>query len=676
MKMKKIIALVILATTVTSVVPTIASAEKRESNEVVTQNVRRESKFGVGQGIPWPEQVNAPYADMVAWINDKDYSSNGAIDLAKVSMETGIKYFNLGFIQSTGKGIQNGKVDWGWGGYSVLSENNKNDSQYVGIKNSIKGLRDMGGDVTISFGGLNGVPFWQVTQDVDVLYNTYLDIVEGYGLTRLDLDIEEGGQDKEKNRANAKAIKKLQEKTGVDVVLTLPVLPDGLTSVQLNVLEVYLAEGVDVECVNIMTMCYGNSTLKPGENYGTASLRAVDSTMVQVKDYYKKFANKDITTEEAYLKLGTTPSIGFEGSAHPTFTTDWTQLVVDHAIEKKIGMTSCWSINRDAKLDNNPGINKRFEFANIFKNFGSIGTNPGVNQKPVLSGVTDARIRQGESFDKLAGVTANDREDGDITSKIKVTGEVDTSKVGDYKLVYEVTDNDGATTTKERNVKVISSEIQDFDFDFKITSDWGSGANYKMTIKNNSGADIEGWKLELDFDKKLESAWSGGFKANGNSYEFTNPDWGGLWKEGEVIEIGGSCEGGIKTEKPTNIKVNGMPISGGGVTPEVNEKPVLNGITDKTIKIGDKFNPLDGITATDKEDGDITNKIKVTGEVNTGKVGTYKLVYEVTDSKGAKTSKERNITVKSDAIVSDFDFKFEVTSDWGSGANYKVTITN
>ena len=412
MKFKKIIALVVLATSLSSVVPVLANEiNNNSSSQAIIKTEKATSDFGVGQGVVWPEQVNSPYADMVAWINNPEYSSGGAIDLSKVSAETGIKYFNLGFIQSTGQGIKDGKVDWGWGGYDVLSEDHKDNSQYVGIKNSIKGLRDIGGDVTISFGGLNGVPFWQTTQDVDVLYNTYLEIVEGYGLTRIDLDIEGGAQDKEKNRANAKAMKKLQDKTGVDVVLTLPVLPDGLTSVQLNVLEVYLAEGVDIECVNIMTMCYGNGTLAPGENYGTASLRAVDSTMKQVQNYYNKFASTTLSEAEAYRKIGTTPSIGFEGSAHPTFTPEWTRLIVDHAIEKGIGMTSAWSINRDAKLDNNPGVTNQFEFSNIFTDFGTIDIGPS-NQKPVLSGVTDSTIKLGDAFNPLFGVEATDKEDG------------------------------------------------------------------------------------------------------------------------------------------------------------------------------------------------------------------------------------------------------------------------
>lgn len=108
----------------------------------------------------------------------------------------------------------------GMGGFSVLSENNNDNTQYQGMKKSIKELRDIGGDATIAFGGLNGVTFWEQTQDENVLYNTYKEIVEGYKLTRIDLDIEGTAQSKALNITNAKAIKRVQDETGVDVVLT------------------------------------------------------------------------------------------------------------------------------------------------------------------------------------------------------------------------------------------------------------------------------------------------------------------------------------------------------------------------------------------------------------------------------------------------------------------------
>ena len=60
--------------------------------------------------------------------------------------------------------------------------------------------------------------------------------------------------------------------------------------------------------------------------------------------------------------------------------------------------------------------------------------------------------------------------------------------------------------------------------------------------------------------------------------------------------------------------------------------PVIKGAEDKVIHIGDAFNAREGVTAYDNEDGDLTNKIVVTGKVQTKTVGRYTLTYTVTDS--------------------------------------------
>ncbi|MBJ7968243.1 cell wall anchor protein, partial [Bacillus cereus] len=46
-----------------------------------------------------------------------------------------------------------------------------------------------------------------------------------------------------------------------------------------------------------------------------------------------------------------------------------------------------------------------------------------------------------------------------------------------------------------------------------------------------------------------------------------------------------------------------------------NEAPVLTVPAEATINIGDKFDPMSGVSATDKEDGDITSKVTVDGSV-------------------------------------------------------------
>ena len=74
---------------------------------------------------------------------------------------------------------------------------------------------------------------------------------------------------------------------------------------------------------------------------------------------------------------------------------------------------------------------------------------------PVISGVNESTtITVGSKFDPMAGVSATYDIDGDLTDKIKVEGTVDANKVGDYKLVYSVTNSRGKTTTFTRTVHV------------------------------------------------------------------------------------------------------------------------------------------------------------------------------------------------------------------------------
>src|SRR5699024_11911616 len=50
-------------------------------------------------------------------------------------------------------------------------------------------------------------------------------------------------------------------------------------------------------------------------------------------------------------------------------------------------------------------------------------------------------------------------------------------------------------------------------------------------------------------------------------------------------------------------------------------------------------------TAEDNVDGDITDDIEITGEVNTNKVGDYTITYTVSDAAGNETVKERQIKI-------------------------------
>lgn len=67
-------------------------------------------------------------------------------------------------------------------------------------------------------------------------------------------------------------------------------------------------------------------------------------------------------------------------------------------------------------------------------------------------------------------------------------------------------------------------------------------------------------------------------------------------------------------------------------------KPELM-VTGQVIFKNSPFNPLAYVTAVDKEDGDISNKVKVDGKVNTSLSGMNQLTYSVRDSAGNVVNK-------------------------------------
>lgn len=110
------------------------------------------------------------------------------------------------------------------------------------------------------------------------------------------------------------------------------------------------------------------------------------------------------------------------------------------------------------------------------------------------------------------------------------------------------------------------------------------------------------------------------------------------------------------------------------VTVIADEEPVINA-SDKTISLGREFNPKTGVTATDKEDGTITDKIKVIkNTVNSKELGTYEVTYQVTDSYNHTVEKTIKVTV-AEIQLSKKDGEFYLDSlNWNSKSK-KYTIS-
>ena len=75
-----------------------------------------------------------------------------------------------------------------------------------------------------------------------------------------------------------------------------------------------------------------------------------------------------------------------------------------------------------------------------------------------LKGTGEVVVYSGEAYTE-AGVSAIDNCDGDITSKVVTSGNVDTSKLGTYTLTYSVVDSHNNSSDVKRIVRVITKPV-------------------------------------------------------------------------------------------------------------------------------------------------------------------------------------------------------------------------
>lgn len=75
-------------------------------------------------------------------------------------------------------------------------------------------------------------------------------------------------------------------------------------------------------------------------------------------------------------------------------------------------------------------------------------------------------------------------------------------------------------------------------------------------------------------------------------------------------------------------------------------KPILSGLKDKTVVQWNDPEIMDGITAKDNVDGDLTSKIVASGKVNQDVPGNYKITYTIKDKAGNSTTGSRIIKIE------------------------------
>ncbi|MDH6609706.1 hypothetical protein M2164_005341 [Streptomyces sp. SAI-208] len=300
-----------------SATPTATPTSTTTSTPTATATSTASPSQSTGTGTGNATAGFAPYVDT---------SLYPAFDLLAAADATGVKNYNLAFVTDGGGCTPK------WGGVSDLA----NDA----VAAQIGALRAKGGDVRVSFGGASGSELATTCSSADALAAAYGKVVDAYGLTKVDFDVEGGAlPNTAANTRRAQAIAKIQQNhPGLDVSFTLPVMPEGLTQDGVNLLANAKSNGVGIDTVNIMAMDYGAAY---SGDMGTYAEQAATATQAQVKSVL------GLSDSAAWKAVGVTPMIGVNDVASEIFKVEDATQLVAFAKAKGLGPLSMWSATRD-----------------------------------------------------------------------------------------------------------------------------------------------------------------------------------------------------------------------------------------------------------------------------------------------------------------------------------------
>jgi hypothetical protein len=235
--------------------------------------------------------------------------------------------YNLAFVISDGSDCTPK-----WNGTDAIDK--------AAVTSRISALKDSGGSVRVSFGGASGKELAEVCGSASALAKAYGEALDAAGSTEADFDIEgDTLTDSTSVALRSKAIALLQkERSDLQVTFTLPVMPTGLDSDSLALLESANDNSVTVSTVNIMTMNYGTSYTGDMGDYAETSATAAHDQLADVFG---------LSGEGAWQGLALTSMIGDNDVANETFSLSDAAQVREFAEGKGVAWVSMWSTFRD-----------------------------------------------------------------------------------------------------------------------------------------------------------------------------------------------------------------------------------------------------------------------------------------------------------------------------------------
>lgn len=241
-----------------------------------------------------------------------------------------------------------------WGGEYTLDQ----AASSLDLDRRIARLKQQGGTVAVSFGGLLNNELATTCHDEGKLLAAYRSVVERYNLTTIDLDLEkEALTDPVTNARRAKVIAMLQdERREADkpfaVWATVPVTSQGLNEDGTNAISALLKDSVDLAGINIMTMNYNEGKTASSKSSAELAINAITNTKRQISVLYEQ-ADTHLNDATLWRKIGITPMIGQTDIKDEVFTLADAKQINQFARDNGAGRMSMWSANRDAECGSN-----------------------------------------------------------------------------------------------------------------------------------------------------------------------------------------------------------------------------------------------------------------------------------------------------------------------------------
>ncbi|MDR0596605.1 MAG: DUF5011 domain-containing protein, partial [Clostridiales Family XIII bacterium] len=256
----------------------------------------------------------------------------------------------------------------------------------------------------------------------------------------------------------------------------------------------------------------------------------------------------------------------------------------------------------------------------------------GTGDMPMLTVPAFKQVNAGTQFGEaqyMNGVSASDKEDGDITVDIKHdTNAVNTAVEGYYAVNYWVTDSDGNTATAQTIV---------------LVGPWAVKNGY--AIRAYSFAKRIGQVLGTQSDM-VSSA-----KVQAVCVTLGNPNYG------KAVAVSVTNDGNYPIRRVGSYQITFGVSADLGATKTVTATvtggnvPTLNVPVTRRVALGSGFSYMQGVSASDAEDGNMTSKVTYSQTVNTGSAGSYRVTYNVTDSDGNTVQKHGVVLVGSGWVI-------------------------